>query len=58
MITIQESRYRKVIVRVLLVLFTIHYSLFTSTAQTLTGSAPSIYSLSVPEAWWHRYVWD
>ena len=27
--------------RVLLVLFTIHYSLFTSTAQTLTGSAPS-----------------
>ena len=41
MITIQESRYRKVIVRVLLVLFTIHYSLFTSTAQTLTGSAPS-----------------
>ena len=28
-------------VRVLLVLFTIHYSLFTSTAQTLTGSAPS-----------------
>ena len=41
MITIQESRYRRVIVRVLLVLFTIHYSLFTSTAQTLTGSAPS-----------------
>ena len=28
-------------VRVLLVLFTIHYSLITSTAQTLTGSAPS-----------------
>ena len=41
MISTQESRYRKVIVRVLLVLFTIHYSLFTSTAQTLTGSAPS-----------------
>ena len=28
-------------VRVLLILFTIHYSLFTATAQTLTGSAPS-----------------
>ena len=41
MISTQESRYRKVMVRVLLVLFTIHYSLFTSTAQTLTGSAPS-----------------
>ena len=39
--TIQGSRYRKLIVRVLLILFTIHYSLFTATAQTLTGSAPS-----------------
>ena len=29
------------VVRVLLVLFTIHGSLFTSSAQTLTGSAPS-----------------
>lgn len=29
------------VVRVLLVLFTIHCSLFTSSAQTLTGSAPS-----------------
>ena len=29
------------IVRVLMVLFTIHYSLFTITAQTLTASAPS-----------------
>ena len=28
-------------VRVLLVLLTIHYSLFTATAQTLTGSAPT-----------------
>ena len=28
-------------VRVLIVLFTIHYSLFTAIAQTLTGSAPS-----------------
>ena len=41
MIIIQESRYRKFTVRVLLVLFTIHYSLFSATAQTLTGSAPS-----------------
>ena len=39
--TIQGSRYRKLMVRVLLILFTIHYSLFTATAQTLTGSAPS-----------------
>ena len=29
------------IVRVLMVLFTIHYSLFTASAQTLTASAPS-----------------
>ena len=29
------------IVRVLMVLFTIHYSLFTALAQTLTASAPS-----------------
>ena len=41
MITIQESRYRMLMVKVLLVLFAIHYSLITSTAQTLTGSAPS-----------------
>ena len=39
--TIQGSRYRKLMVRVLLILFTIHSSLFTATAQTLTGSAPS-----------------
>ena len=41
MITIQESRYRMMMVKVLLVLFTIHYSLFTAIAQTLTASAPS-----------------
>ena len=37
----QELRYRRWLVRVLMVLFTIHYSLFTITAQTLTASAPS-----------------
>ena len=35
------NRSYMLVVRVLLILFTIHYSLFTATAQTLTGSAPS-----------------
>ena len=41
MITIQQTGYQRWMVRVLLVLFTIHYSLFTITAQTLTASAPT-----------------
>ena len=41
MITIQQSQYRSWVLKVLLVLFTIYCSLFTSTAQTLTASAPS-----------------
>ena len=41
MITIQQSQYRSWVLKVLLVLFTIHCSLFTSTAQKLTASAPS-----------------
>ena len=41
MITIQQTGYQRWMVRVLMVLFTIHYSLFTITAQTLTASAPS-----------------
>jgi len=41
MITIQEFKYNRWMVKVLLVLFTFHFSLFTSMAQTLTASAPS-----------------
>ena len=41
MITIQEFKYNRWVVKVLLILFTIHYSLFTAVAQTLTASAPS-----------------
>ena len=41
MITIQQTGYQRWMVRVLTVLFTIHCSLFTAIAQTLTASAPS-----------------
>ena len=41
MITIHDSRCRRLMVRVWLILFTFHFSLLASMAQTLKGSAPS-----------------
>lgn len=41
MITKQNTRYRWIMVRVLFVLFAIHYSLSFSVAQTITGRAPA-----------------
>lgn len=41
MITIHDLRCRRLMVRVWMILFTFHFSLLTSMAQTLRGSAPS-----------------
>ena len=41
MITIHDLRCRRMMVRVWMILFTFHFSLLTSMAQTLRGSAPS-----------------
>ncbi len=39
--TIQDLRYRRWVVKVVLMLFIIHYSILSAVAQTLTASAPS-----------------